>query len=288
MLNSPMMNIFDALILYEQKSADLLARHQSTARPLKIYPSHTLDKLCGVEKSDNIVKRKYLVLGTGRCGTTYMSSLLSSIGLDVPHLKVGNDGSVSHYLMVDHDWYPASIYDPSDVAHIGERASDFIFAKVIHLVREPLSTIRSLSMWMSKADMLFWEDSGVVPSSSFWSKDSDYWNGMLMYYYINLYIQKNFADAFLLRLEKVTKDWASLLSFLELPYVDMPEIAPQNEFGTPVFTDDEISVRKYFGETMFLRNLENPLPRITWDDLYKIDRDLAERLNRLGKEFGYE
>src|SRR5688572_17821987 len=79
-------------------------------------------------------RRDILVTGCPRSGTKYMALLLQAYGLDVGHEEMGARGISSFSLAVtseDGPWGPTR-----------ER---YRFARVVHLVREPLATIASFA-----------------------------------------------------------------------------------------------------------------------------------------------
>lgn len=82
---------------------------------------------------------KYLITGTGRCGTQYAAFYLQAIGLDIRHEKVGRDGTS--------DWGFPRVLD---------------FERAIHIYREPLACISSLNE-VSDPDHIFWH--GVIDNS---------------------------------------------------------------------------------------------------------------------------
>lgn len=82
-------------------------------------------------------KKKVLVIGSPKSGTTYMAWLLRELGLRVEHERMGEDGTVNAA------WLVAKIEnDPLFKEEKGRQ--HFMFDRVIHLVRHPLATIASL------------------------------------------------------------------------------------------------------------------------------------------------
>jgi hypothetical protein len=86
------------------------------------------------------IRKTILVTGAPRLGTTTAARYFQAQGLDVGHERMGVDGASSYYWFRDNPVPQA--------AHAGRR-SDYVFERVIHLVRDPLATIASLADLMS-------------------------------------------------------------------------------------------------------------------------------------------
>jgi hypothetical protein len=89
-----------------------------------------------------------LVTGCPRSGTAYTAGLLQAHGLDIPHERVGRDGTVSWMFAVD---------APGIMGHKGQRRGDYEWKQVVHLVRHPVKCIASLTtikpsswVWIAK------------------------------------------------------------------------------------------------------------------------------------------
>jgi hypothetical protein len=268
----------------------ILARFQSAGRPIWVHPHEGIDAKWGVEPLlTPPTHKKLLVTGTGRCGTTYLSRLLQMIGVDAPHGKVGKDGTTSHYFMVDHYWYPMITYNPAFVAHIGERASDFAFEKAIYLVREPLSTIRSLSIFFGKIDELFYEEAGIVPRDTFKQHNHLLWRGMVLYYYVNKWILEHYPVHLLIHMEDLKRlaTWDTLLDYIGQEYVAMPNLPAQNKMGELTFTTLEKKVRRFYGEETFMKGYD-AFPRdVTYADLAGLDNDMTRKVISISAHLGY-
>lgn len=96
-------------------------------------------------------RRKYVILGTGRSGTAYVSKLLQCSGLDIGHETLGADGISSWYLTEDTpnknsgSWGDLSLSNPV----------------VAHQLRNPLKTIPSL-MTINKDSWDFIKNSTIT------------------------------------------------------------------------------------------------------------------------------
>ena len=75
-----------------------------------------------------------LITGSGRSGTTYMARALQRCGLDMPHERLGRDGTVSSLYCFDAPWYPGK-------KHAVPRPE---FDVILHQAREPLASIASI------------------------------------------------------------------------------------------------------------------------------------------------
>lgn len=129
-------------------------------------------------KEDARKQRFLLVIGCGRSGTKYMSTVLRASGLDVSHDYdgMGLSGTVS-WLMTpgDADWAPW-----------GPLSKDYNFRHILHQVRDPLKVIQSFYNFPPRAT---WEWVSLFipemsPSDSNLTKCAKYW------YYWNLIAEK--------------------------------------------------------------------------------------------------
>lgn len=101
---------------------------------------------------------KYIVTGTGRCGTLFMANLLTSMGHPCTHEAVFTTEGWEHAWNVINGFKPAinsrisrgdnlSDYEMDSVAESSYMAAPFLArmsVKVIHVVRSPLKVISSL------------------------------------------------------------------------------------------------------------------------------------------------
>lgn len=111
--------------------------------------------------------KNLLVVGTGRCGTEWLSKTFMQANLSVPHECVGELGTVSNFFHTDHHWYPYLPWARDDVhrgrkAHVGERLSDFKFRHIVHIVRHPLKTVASMIGAFSAINYHWAYDCGVL------------------------------------------------------------------------------------------------------------------------------
>jgi hypothetical protein len=94
-----------------------------------------LSTVCALIDTGVLVRHEVdcLITGCGRSGTSYISNLLTSLGLDIGHETMGKDGIASWLLAVNTDLVPW-----------GPPPKLFTFKTVIHQIRNPLDTISSL------------------------------------------------------------------------------------------------------------------------------------------------
>ena len=76
----------------------------------------------------------FLITGSGRSGSTYITRVLQNCGLDVGHHKMGKDGTVCGYYCFDAKGYPVKSH-PVPRPH---------FETILHQVRDPLKSIASI------------------------------------------------------------------------------------------------------------------------------------------------
>jgi len=94
--------------------------------------------------------RKVLIIGTGRCGTHYLSRILRRIGCEVPHERIGHDGGIGWFFATDTPW---NDHD----------RSRFAFGQIWTVTREPLATISSQHTHVRK----MWKFIGRVQNWTF-------------------------------------------------------------------------------------------------------------------------
>jgi hypothetical protein len=99
---------------------------------------------------------KFLIIGCGRSGTSFVSRYLQDLGLDIPHETViGKNGIVSWYLT------------------FGEHHS---FDHVIHIIRNPYDSFKSYSTLSDKAWAYIYEHlPEISPNDTNETKFVKYW-----------------------------------------------------------------------------------------------------------------
>jgi hypothetical protein len=91
------------------------------------------------------IPKRLLVVGSPRSGTMYFTQFLRRFGMRVSHERMGEDGTVNA------GWLAPKLEE--DPLIVGRGRQHYEFEKIIHLVRNPLACIDSLSREMHD---VFW------------------------------------------------------------------------------------------------------------------------------------
>lgn len=84
---------------------------------------------------------KYIVTGTGRCGTMFMSKYLTSAGIECGHEKIFTNSGIASAIK---NLYKSNL--DADASYMAAPFLDYTLfkkAKIIHLVRDPIKVINS-------------------------------------------------------------------------------------------------------------------------------------------------
>ena len=206
------------------------------------------------------VPKRLLVLGSGRSGTMFTAKALTTVGINVLHEKVGPDGTVSHYFVVDSDWYPMAPWQVSQgKKHVGERRSDFDFKHTLHITRDPRKAIPSMTKIFGSVTWQFYVDNGLIPDIRK--------NSMLraMHYWLahNRASEKQADLTF--NLERYQYAWPAIMEMLGENQPYPKQLKPMNKTG---------GFRSY-----------EPM---TFDQFMDIDKDLGKQIKALAKRYGYK
>lgn len=211
-------------------------------------------------------KLPLLVTGNGRSGTTWLAKTFAKAGIDCPHEHVGQHGSVSWYFVTDSDWHPYHVsHRPvGRVIHMGERRSDFDFNYTVHLVRDPLKVIGSMSRVMSMTDHWFATSNGMYDQEIYYDrKASRLLKTMHMAY--GIWMEAERQSDMRMRLEDVPRKWYTLMTILGMDRkTPMPVIPPTNK------SSGIYKARKIY-----------------FNDLIREDGLLARKIEDLSRKFGY-
>lgn len=198
-----------------------------------------------------------LILGTGRCGTKYVTKVLAAVGVDIGHEVDGADGMSS--------WYAIGNSPPAfrNKSRGNERRPDtFVgeFKTVFHQVRHPLKVIPSIAKIFHSDD---WKFAGkklgrnmlalppLARAACFWLE----WNEAIE----DLQPEQRY------QVERIEDQW---------PYF-------QKHFGiTKPFPSE---VNKRTNASTGYRKAEE----IGWPDLMRIDGLLASRIMKKAESYGY-
>lgn len=219
-------------------------------------------------------KKRVVIIGTGRSGTSYTSKLLREIGIDVGHEALGKDGMSSWYLTTDFE-----AFDGLDWTEI--ESEPYLVGQQI---RHPLKTIPSL-MTFNKRSQDFIRRSGVHDVKP----NSRFHEAMLHWYHWN-------------RMAFDRADFHWTLEGLN------PEILPiLKEAGHAVDSDDlgqgmdqlSATVNSSKTRVLSLKRAINTSPmvylrrvrqayfpmKLEWKDLRAVDRQLADDIERFYSEY---
>ncbi len=150
----------------------------------------------------------FLVTGSGRSGTKYISTVLRVCGLGVGHEHLGVDGIVSGFYCFESDHYPG--------AHVSPRPK---FDLILHQVRDPLKAIGSITTGRSRKWASQFVDVEKSASSLRWS----------CYYWLAFNLEAERQALFTYRIEDLEDIWEKLqdaLSF-DTPYSVVSDV-PKN------------------------------------------------------------
>lgn len=202
------------------------------------------------------IKKKILVTGACRSGTTSTSKYLRDLGLNVPHEKMGRDGTVSCVFFTDAPYYPKSADKPM---HEGEgKFSDYDFETIIHLVRYPLHAITSQASYYSKMHKQWLDEIGFV----------------------NIEVKPNILHAAVLW-EKVNEYVESIADFrVNIEYLNQ-DLRPflEKKFGG---LNAQTFVRHMNKSSGFYKKKS-----ISWKQLERLDKDLCEKIKYRSERYGY-
>lgn len=204
-----------------------------------------------------IVRYPTLITGCGRSGTTFISRLLTTAGLDFRHHNIGDDGGADWCLAVDGD-VELPWGDP------GRRSSDFVFDVTLHQVRDPLAVIGSFGTATQESWEYIYRFTSARPEDSTLRRSMIYWLEW------NRLAEQKAAHTY--RIEDLAQPivWKSFCG-----WIDHPELVDRaDELFGAVETTANSRRAKY--------------DAIRWDDLEREDRALASSIRRASIEYGYD
>lgn len=235
-------------------------------RPIRVYQKNdglrSSEEKWGVPKlRSKRIKKKLLVLGSGRSGTMFTAKALTTVGINVLHEKVGEHGTVSHYFVTDSEWYPMAPWqERAGKKHVGERRSDFDFEHVVHIIRDPRKSIPSMTKIFGSVTWQFYIDNGIIPDGIK--------NPMLraMYFWL-AHNQRSVEQANLtFPLEGYEKNWPKFMELIGHKGVEYPaHLRPMNKTS---------GFKKY-----------EPL---TFEEMVAIDKNLGIAIRHFARGFGYK
>lgn len=179
---------------------------------------------------------RFLVTGTGRCGTLYAAKYLQAMGLDIQHEKMGRNGTANWWLAVPWSLSPLPIFD-----------------KVVHIIREPVATISSLTA--CHVDHEIWEH--VIPNTPVLETDPLLLRCMKLWHYWNL-ICEGLADVSF-RIE----DWDLHVQAVFSVNGPAPNIPKDTHTWKQFFTP------------------------VTWEQCAEMDWELTRLVRKQARRYGY-
>jgi len=137
-----------------------------------------------------ILFKKLLIIGCGRSGTKYTSTVLSALGADMPHEKIGKDGMVSWKEAFQPKWKLGLQY-----------------SKIFHQVRSPLGVINSCQTIREDSWKIISNHIPVEREDQLLIKCMKYW------YYWNLLCERRAHQTFQVeQMQDMLKNIAKLLA----------------------------------------------------------------------------
>ncbi len=224
--------------------------------------------------------RRVLITGCGRSGTIYTSTLLGACGLEVPHENnMGKDGIASWLFGAE-----------SSTAPWGPAPSEYSFEHIVHLVRNPLSSIPSITTFKRSAWDYITRQVPIDPSDPLLLRAAKYW------LYWNELVEKR--AHLRLRIEEMPGAIATLCDRIGSPV----GISPMREIPTDLNTrrygrlfnlfETECLGLGFVRQNTLLKKMLARLPPmyadITWSDLRALDPSLAERVCEKALSYGYQ
>lgn len=234
------------------------------SRKIIVFPKElhlrSTEEKWGVRKRTSArIRKKLLVLGTGRCGTMFTAHAMRVAGVKLLHEKVGEDGTVSHYFVTDSDWYPMAPWQKKEQKkHVGERRDDFVFNNIFHIVRNPLRVIPSMTKIFGSVTWCFYEENGLIPTGI---KDPIL---RAMHLWLNHNTEAMKQATITFQVEKYEQVWPTLMKKLGMDVPYPKHLKPMNKTG---------GFKAYV-----------PL---TVDDMIQRDPKLAAEIVQLAGTFGY-
>jgi len=203
-----------------------------------------------------------LVVGCPRSGTKYAAQILQVAGAEVGHEWLHAHGIVSCHMTVESPRWRIPSFDGRycNLKH-------HLFKGILHQVREPLATIRSLCMWLRQP----WAQLLLQVAETWTTARIDHCNQELA---MRLYC-----------------DWNLLGSAISEWTYRVEDIAPGTEFEARVkrvipgfsLRDEHIGVvPKNSNKT------EGTLKPLDWAQLEEVQPVMADQCKRLGRRYGYK
>lgn len=216
------------------------------------------------------MKKKLLVTGCGRSGTLYLTSYLQKLGLDVRHENpippngvMGKDGMISWFMAADEPNPP-----------MGPGRSHYEFEYVLHLVRHPLKVIASVAQFILKSDIRSYKYIKKYCGFTHWPEFSQSFEQEQLY---------KFAMEYWLGWNNLTNNIATHRARVEFLDDDISLLL--NEFGLTSNTVVTDMISKNINSRS--NYIQDEIWSLSWSHLYGIDKALADKVEMMAKEYGY-
>lgn len=216
-------------------------------------------------------EKSLLVIGCPRAATRYTSKVWNKAGVKVGHEYTGPDGSVTHLFAVDCEEYPYWPWNPpkGKVAHVGERRSDFEFLNTWHQVREPLKSITSMSLVVSKNAWEWFSDHIPIAPK----------NPNKLYLSMQLWLHWNQkcedVATWTYRVEDFEQHWPRMCTEVGIPPCELPNVSPTTNRS------------KRWSKPFVDREKIKAMSDTNWAALDQQDVILADSIRQLAEHYGY-
>lgn len=215
----------------------------------------------GVRKRKVIEPRKVLFLGTGRSGSKFISRAAMNWGYSILHEATGEHGSSTHFFHTDWHWYPRWPWT-KDMAHYGERLSDYHFENKVHVIRNPLTCIPSIIPIFPTLEWEFGIETGLLPVECVGMNRLE--RAMLYYYEFN---------------KRASKQCAVTIRLEDLDY-SLPNLFGEIVGHKVTWTGKRVARNNATG----FRKSEPT----SYEQLEDVNKSLARSIRKMAKEFGYD
>lgn len=226
-----------------------------------------------------LIKRDVLILACGRSGTLYTSRVFKSVKYDVGHEKIGENGSISMYLVAGKTDCTSINKGQKTLIHAGEDRANYEFGQVWHQLRHPLKAIDSLAKSFTRKVRAWTGEQLGVPLPGRAKElqcsieDKLHW---AMHYWLqnNLLCEKQAAWTYSLE----TFPWEEMLERLGLPSQSLPTLPTTTNRG----------LRYAFKSKEQTAVINKTMYDTDWKRLRAIDRNLAQQVRENAERWGYK
>lgn len=235
--------------------------------------------------STNVTKDTWifplLITATPRSGTVATLNLFRTLGLELGDDwdKIGKHGRISwihgfnelYHVQKPGNQEPMAYYGQPHMRLVGDR-----FRVIIHLVRDPLSSITSIACTEPLADIQWSEYVRTKIHMQGWGSDrKDFYIAMKMWLDWHEFLDN--LCSFRIRLEDLF-DMEKGVGIIEDIFTLINQEVPTAETVHSAITAVKTEKRQ---------NKRDHRPKITWQELFKVDADLARKTYERSCQYGY-